>query len=79
MFARVLEKAPAIIRKVVGKRGLTGDTLAILHHTHGIDPETVSAVIEVPSAVSAEYHAVMELERERSRASMVRTVVMART
>lgn len=68
-------KAEADVKRAVAKRGMSGDTLAILYHTHGHDPETVAAITEVSPQAMADFYANMEVERARSRASMKRTVV----
>lgn len=58
---------------------MSGETLAVLHHTHGYDPETVDGVVSVPPQIMADYHTAMETERDRSRAAIVREVVTVRT
>ena len=75
----LLEKATREVSKIVAKLGMSGNTLAILHHTHGYDPETVDSVVPVPPHIMADYHATMETERERSRVAIVREVVTVRT
>lgn len=60
--------ASDLVPKIIAKRGMSGDTLAFLHHTHGLDPETVAAIVTVPVSLLASYHEVMERERARSRA-----------
>lgn len=74
-FMKLLDRGKSEIPKLVKKMGISGDTLAKLHHTHGYDPETVSAIIDVPNELMAEYYEKMENERTRSRAAMKRKVV----
>ena len=57
--------------------GMSGETLASLHHTYGYDPETVSGIVEVPAEIMDEYNTRMETERSRSRSAIVRTVLIA--
>ena len=75
----LLDKATSKVPKLVAKLGMSGETLAVLHHTHGFDPETVDGVVPVPPQVMADYHIAMEAERERSRAAIVREVITVRT
>lgn len=75
----LLAKATREVPKIVAKLGMSGETLAILHHTHGYDPETVDGVVPVPSQIMADYHTAMEEERDRSRAAIVREVISLRT
>lgn len=75
----LLDKATREVPKLVAKLGMSGETLAVLHHTHGYDPETVDGVVNVPPQIMADYHAAMEAERDRSRAAIVREVVTVRT
>jgi hypothetical protein len=58
---------------------MSGETLAILHHTHGYDPETVDGVVPVPPQIMTDYYTAMETERDRSRAAIVREVITVRT
>lgn len=71
----LLTHAEKDVPRLVAKMGMSGDTLAILHHTYGYDPETVASVINVPQAMLADYHAAMETEKVRSRGAQKRTVV----
>lgn len=63
----ILDSAAATVPKLVAKMGMSGATLAVLHHTHGYDPETVAGCVEVPTALMVDYHVAMETERNRSR------------
>jgi alanyl-tRNA synthetase len=74
----LLQSAPLQVHRVISRVGVTGESLAILHHTHGYDPETVACIIDVPGDCITEYHAAMDAERERSRDSLKREQVMAR-
>lgn len=79
-FLKLLERAEKEVPRIIKKLGgMSGETLAILHHTHGYDPETVDGVVPVPSHIMADYHTAMETERERSRAAIVRKVVTVQT
>lgn len=71
------ERAKTEVPKLVGKMGMTGETLAMLHHTYGHDPETVATVIDVPPQMLADYHAAMETEKHRSRAAQKKTLITA--
>jgi ribosomal protein S14 len=62
----LLARARTDVPKLVARLGMSGETLAVLHHTHGHDPETVAALVPVPPQMLADYHAAMEAERERS-------------
>lgn len=73
------DRAQKDVPKLVAKMGMTGETLAVLHHTYGHDPETVATVIDVPPQVLADYHAAMEMEKVRSRAAQKKTVVTVKT
>lgn len=46
MFHALIEKGKDFIPKYIDKHGMSGQSLAILHHTHGYDPETVISVME---------------------------------
>ena len=72
----LLDKAARIVPKIVEKMGMSGETLAMLHHTHGYDPETVSGVVDVPPALIAKYHEAMTREQSRSRAAIKRDVIV---
>lgn len=74
----LIDKAERDANKLVDRIGMSGQTLAILHHTYGHDPETVAAVIDVPEQILTDYHAAMEVERERSRVARKPTVVIAK-
>lgn len=67
------------VPKLVAKLGMTGETLAVLHHTHGYDLETVASIVDVPPQILSDYHAAMETERARSHAAQVKEVITVRT
>lgn len=73
----LLDKATREVPKLVAKLGMSGETLAVLHHTHGYDPETVDGVANVPPPIMADYHVAMEAERSRSRAAFTPKTVSA--
>lgn len=73
------DRAKSDVPKILAKLGMSGETLAILHHTYGHDPETVATVVDVPPTMMAGYHAAMEAERLRSRAAHVKDVVSVNT
>ena len=72
---QAIDRASSVVKRVVTKRGMSGDTLAFLHHTHGCDPETVASIVDVPEPMLTEYFALMEVERERSRSAIVREII----
>ena len=74
----LLNRAVIAIPKLVAQMGMSGDTLAVLHHTHGYDPETVAGVVDVPPQMLADYHAAMETERARSRSAQVKQIITIR-
>jgi len=63
----LLKRAESDVPRLIAKHGMSGETLALLHHTHGYDPETVDAISAIPPAMLASYYERMEVERERSR------------
>lgn len=71
----LIARAEVDVRRVVARRGMSGETLATLHHTFGHDPEIVASVVPVPAPVLAAYHLEMEKERARSRAAQKRTII----
>lgn len=71
----IFEKAKVHVPRLVTKMGMSGETLATLHHTNGYDPETVSGVVDVPPEIMEVYNASMETERSRSRDAIVREVI----
>lgn len=58
---------------------LTGEKIAVLHHTHGCGPEELEWLLDssMPVQLRRDYEAAMEVERGRSRTAMVRTVALA--
>lgn len=75
----LIARAEKDVPNLVAKLGMNGETLAVLHHTHGYDPETVASIVTVPPQILADYHAAMETERARSRAAQVKEVITVRT
>jgi hypothetical protein len=75
----LLARAEKDVPKLVAKLGMNGETLAVLHHTHGYDPETVTSIVDVPPQMLADYHSAMEKERARSRAAQVKEAITVRT
>jgi len=73
------EKAKQNVPKLVARMGMNGNTLSVLYHTHGYDPETVSSIIDVPPQMMVDFHAAMESEKNRSRAAIVRKVITVKT
>jgi len=71
----VYETAKVNVPRLIKKMGMGGATLAVLHHTHGYDPETVTGVVDVPLGMMAAYNDSMETERSRSRKAIVREVI----
>lgn len=75
----LLARAEKDVPKLLAKLGmLNGETMAILHHTYGYDPETVSGVVDVPPVMIMEYNEAMMREQARSRAAIKREIVMVR-
>ena len=73
----LLKKAEIEVPKIAAKLGMSGETLAMLHHTYGHDPESVASVTDVPPQMLEDYHAAMETEKHRSRAAKKKTVITA--
>jgi hypothetical protein len=48
-YLSLLKKAPAIVRKVVAKRGQSEETFHFLRDTHGIDEDTTRAILGHPN------------------------------
>jgi hypothetical protein len=74
----LLYRAEKDVPQLVAKLGMNGATLAVLHHTHGYDPETVASIVDVPPPMLEDYHTAMEAERARSRSAQVKEVITAR-
>jgi len=76
----LVDKATREVPKLVAKLGMSGETLAILHHTHGYDPETVDSVVNVPPQIMADYHVAMKKAKALSYADTMakRKVVTVR-
>lgn len=72
----VYQRSKKQVPRIVEKMGMSGATLATLHHTHGFDPETVSSIVDVPQAVMEAYNAAMDQERDKSRHAIVRTILV---
>ena len=71
-FFSLLARSPRLVAKhVPNPNALTGERLQWLQSTHGIEPDTVEAVlgIQIPSAVIETYLMAMDAHREASRAS----------
>lgn len=75
----LIKRAEKDVPYLIEKMGMSGDTLAILHHTHGYDPETVDSIAHVPPDVMRVYYEKMEQERERSRSAMVKKTIKVKT
>lgn len=60
---------------------LTGEKIAVLHHTHGCGVEELEWILDssIPRQLRSDYEAVMETERARSRAAQVKEVITVRT
>lgn len=79
-FLALLERAKTFVPKFIEKNKLNGETLAILHHTYGCDPETVASVCNVEiKSFMADYEQSMEEERARSRACQKKEIIVAKT
>lgn len=75
----LLKRAVNDVPKIIAKLGMSGKTLAILHHTHGYDPEIVDSVVSVPPQMMSDYYSEMEVERNRSRNATVREIITVRS
>lgn len=73
----LIVKAEREVPRLIARMGMSGETLAVLHHTHGFTPELFPDGVEVPAQVIADYNAAMEIEQQRSRAAIKRQVVTA--
>lgn len=71
----LLKRAERDVPRLITKMGMSGETLAVLHHTHGYDAETVAGVLDVPPQMLADYRDAMEAERARSRGAQVKELV----
>lgn len=77
-FFELLRRAETEVPKLLSKMGMSGETLAVLHHTYGHDPEIVLPAIEF-APFRADYEAAMERESVRSRAAQKKTVITCET
>lgn len=75
----LIKRAEKDVPYLIEKMGMSGDTLAILHHTHGYVAEIVDAVVHVPPDVMRVYYEKMEQEKERSRSAMVKKTIKVKT
>jgi len=75
-YNKLLERANREIPRLINKLKLSGETISILHHTYGYDVETISDIIEIPDSIMSEYYDFMEIERDRSRNSTVRDIIL---
>jgi len=81
----LLERAGKDVPKLIAKMGMSGETLAVLHHTHGYDPDMVALALDMLHSESTvnihslmpEYELAMNRERARSKAVHRETVVIA--
>lgn len=71
----LFERAKSVVPAFIRKHGLTGESLATLHHTFGFDPETVAGVVDVPESLISDYHERMNEERQLSRKSIKREIL----
>ena len=54
-FQKLLKSAEQEIPKIIKKLGMSGETIAKLHHTYGYDLETVKTVVDVSSEIEDDY------------------------
>jgi len=83
LYERVWALALEIARQI-DPSTLTGETLSILHHTHGIDPSMLEcALIEngraLPQHLHDAYLGVYKLHRETGRHGQKREIIVAKT
>lgn len=74
-FWSLIKSAESKVPKLIEKMGLSGETLAILHHTYGYDPECVGSVIEVPESLIKDYNHAMDRERALSKSAHVKEII----
>lgn len=74
-FWTLIRRAETDVPKLVTKMGLSGETLAILHHTYGYDPECVGSVMEVPELLIKDYNYAMDRERALSKSAHVKEII----
>lgn len=67
-YSRLIDSAKDMVPRFIAKMGINGKTLAILHHTHGYEPEVVAGIVDVDRQSMIDYESEMEIERSRSRA-----------
>jgi len=83
LFEKVLDRAKKLAAEI-DVSALTGDSLAVLHHTHGVDPTMLEAALILagkPTPTQAahdEYQTVMLVERARSKASQKKQIISVR-
>lgn len=82
-FEKVLERAKKLATEIdVAK--LTGEELAVLHHTHGVDPSMLEVALmeagkPTPSQEAHDaYQSAMATERARSKAAQKKEVISVR-
>lgn len=76
----LFNKASSHVPKLIKSMGLSGQTLAILHHTHGYDIEIVQSVIDhVPANMKADYEIEMERQRAISRSHQHKEIITTLT
>ena len=73
----LLKKAKTDVPKIIAKMGISGETLALMHHTHGYDPETVASIVEIPPKLMTEYNLAIAAEKSRSRHAQTRQMITA--
>jgi hypothetical protein len=84
LFERVLDRA-ALLAKDIDITTLTGDDLARLHHTHGVDPSMLEAAFSqlgrglIPQALHDAYQTAYEAHRTTGKRGLVREVIVAQT
>lgn len=75
----IMDKAKTHIPKLLEKLGpLTGELLAVLHHTYGYPPEVVEDVVEVPKQLLEGYNTEMAAFSQKSRESRKITIIKAK-
>ena len=79
-FGKLLTKAEEIAKEL-DPSALTGEQLAIFHHTHGIDPSMLESALMIfdKGKISQELHGAYEIEMQkevdRSRKAQKKTVI----
>jgi hypothetical protein len=73
---KLLDSAESFIPRFFEENTITGESLAVLHHTHGFDFETICGVEPKAELMHADYELFMNAERARSRAAQKKAEIV---